>query len=979
MKNFIILLTLVLTLNTVYSKADFQGKWEDKGDYQEFNKPLKINNGLNEVLYYKEDVKNRQFLIIDSNRILYRINIDDGSTSSSFKIPKLIDLSKIEFCDIGANDSIMLIVTRNDKLYAPDTVRYSIYNLKSESLIYTDYWYRYLEDEQYHSISNFRNSFNEDKNNLLFSYSESTSDPAYGGSSSYVFSFVFDYEQDSVVKSVAFGSCLKSIKNDRLYYNSSFHSYGSTHGPDPITFIYNCQLFDANDSLLRYFGYGGDIYLDVNRDYPSINYRNESYRCFTNDANYLVAIKDSTLMLFSKTDPKNDIKIHCSGIIDIAPINDESGANLMIFKKVDLPGFPTRILKFNYLTKQYTDSINVSLNINNLVPIIVDSNTIIFSNDKLYKIDFNKTKNYLKSDFIVSDTLLTTEVESSFIPLNCGNYKSLLWDFGDGQYSEEIVPSHKYTFAGIYSVKLQINRENIIDTLFKNNLIRVVKGTKININYTVDTLHIPYTITFVNTDSDSVIIDCYLGSEDKFILKNNTPSKIDVSHSGIYNLRLYYFDVINKERKENIKISIILPKSDRLEWEKYYDSNINPDFSAFINNNRFIINGTKNIDDYTNNQLIMKINSNGELEQNIINPLVNVVSLHTEKVSENCFLNLNTNVLDTLSFVSDSNFNYLNKIELYPDYQSYRINQDSFYIFQSYKKELGLYKYSLSNTMQNEYKFINNYEYGYKITTMYKYPKYLDAIVSFYFYWSNYNEPRIYMIKYDSGFNEKTSIMMEYTNGSGPITYLTENKFILFNRSSFKLMNIDSPVYDSFAIPNYYIEKILKNDINLLIISGTNITKKCTELIIADTLGIIIDSLDLKDNYSNITNIFYNETDNSLTLVGRDPETQNFYIAKTKSLDGVLSVKDEKIFDKSQGIIYPNPVTKSFIINEIYEAPMEITISDMSGKIYDYSNLYTNSSKGSIEINVEGLSAGVYILNLKLIDGKITTYKFVKE
>ena len=83
--------------------------------------------------------------------------------------------------------------------------------------------------------------------------------------------------------------------------------------------------------------------------------------------------------------------------------------------------------------------------------------------------------------------------------------------------------------------------------------------------------------------------------------------------------------------------------------------------------------------------------------------------------------------------------------------------------------------------------------------------------------------------------------------------------------------------------------------------------------------------------------------------------------------------------NSSQGIIYPNPVTKSFIINEIYEAPMEITISDMSGKIYDYSNLYTNSSKGSIEINVEGLSAGVYIMNLKLTDGKITTYKFVKE
>jgi hypothetical protein len=59
--------------------------------------------------------------------------------------------------------------------------------------------------------------------------------------------------------------------------------------------------------------------------------------------------------------------------------------------------------------------------------------------------------------------------------------------------------------------------------------------------------------------------------------------------------------------------------------------------------------------------------------------------------------------------------------------------------------------------------------------------------------------------------------------------------------------------------------------------------------------------------------------------------------------------------------------------------PTEIIISDMSGKTYDCSNGFSIIGNNSIEINVENLNSGVYILNIKLPDGNQKTYRFIKE
>lgn len=85
------------------------------------------------------------------------------------------------------------------------------------------------------------------------------------------------------------------------------------------------------------------------------------------------------------------------------------------------------------------------------------------------------------ADFSLTDSLFVCP--PAFVdPSNTSkSYKGILWDFGDGNTSEETTPEHYYTRAGVYQLKLTVyGYGTCADTMTKKI---VVKGPKATYNY----------------------------------------------------------------------------------------------------------------------------------------------------------------------------------------------------------------------------------------------------------------------------------------------------------------------------------------------------------------------------------------------------------------------------------------------------------------------------------------------------------------
>lgn len=108
-----------------------------------------------------------------------------------------------------------------------------------------------------------------------------------------------------------------------------------------------------------------------------------------------------------------------------------------------------------------------------------------------------------KADFTLNDTLFSCP-PGKIAPVNNSiNYESLLWEFGDGDISEEINPEHLYTQAGTYTLKLTVSGYgNCYDTLTKKI---VLKGPSAQLHYSpdkgCDSLHVSFTAQAQNTVS----------------------------------------------------------------------------------------------------------------------------------------------------------------------------------------------------------------------------------------------------------------------------------------------------------------------------------------------------------------------------------------------------------------------------------------------------------------------------------------------
>ncbi|MBL7744468.1 MAG: PKD domain-containing protein, partial [Chitinophagaceae bacterium] len=140
-------------------------------------------------------------------------------------------------------------------------------------------------------------------------------------------------------------------------------------------------------------------------------------------------------------------------------------------------------------------------------------------------------------DFISGDTLSCPGAIVNFINTSSPSPASSFWDFGDGNTSALISPTHSYTATGIYTVKLIITDAfGCTDSVIKNNYIRVDQpDASFTVNDSIGSCT-PLEVQFTNTST------YYTSSQWDFGPGEGTSTLINPVHfysvPGTYRVRL---------------------------------------------------------------------------------------------------------------------------------------------------------------------------------------------------------------------------------------------------------------------------------------------------------------------------------------------------------------------------------------------------------------------------------------------------------
>ena len=112
-----------------------------------------------------------------------------------------------------------------------------------------------------------------------------------------------------------------------------------------------------------------------------------------------------------------------------------------------------------------------------------------------------------------------------------------LWDFGDGETSQEENPSHTYIMEGIYNVKLKATGPGGVDSITTFNVVDIVETPVSSFTITEDTLYQPDTVFILDNTSTRDITELMWlsGNEDTLFSGNqiqfsySEPETYDVS------------------------------------------------------------------------------------------------------------------------------------------------------------------------------------------------------------------------------------------------------------------------------------------------------------------------------------------------------------------------------------------------------------------------------------------------------------------
>lgn len=156
------------------------------------------------------------------------------------------------------------------------------------------------------------------------------------------------------------------------------------------------------------------------------------------------------------------------------------------------------------------------------------------------------------ADFTVSDTILILPDSTVIFTFSGSNADSILWDFGDGNFSNEVNPTHNYQDTGYFSVIIWVYNENscvdstsmLIEVINYNAIYELKEdGKAISIFPNPTTGQI--TISTGNEAIESIEIYDYLGRKKDEIIVNHRESLY------IYNTKnmrgLYLFRIKTSE------------------------------------------------------------------------------------------------------------------------------------------------------------------------------------------------------------------------------------------------------------------------------------------------------------------------------------------------------------------------------------------------------------------------------------------------
>ncbi|MCZ2223528.1 MAG: PKD domain-containing protein [Chitinophagales bacterium] len=162
--------------------------------------------------------------------------------------------------------------------------------------------------------------------------------------------------------------------------------------------------------------------------------------------------------------------------------------------------------------------------------------------DSVIKVDYITVNNDPTVNFNASTTngCYPLKVQFSDASIaNSGNNIQWLWDFGDGNFSNQQNPQHTYTIAGSFTVSLQVkNSKGCSAQLSYPNYINVPTGVKANFNVVAATnCSLPANISFTNTSSGSGLLSYQWDFGDGTTSSQQTPTHT-YNSNGSYTVTL---------------------------------------------------------------------------------------------------------------------------------------------------------------------------------------------------------------------------------------------------------------------------------------------------------------------------------------------------------------------------------------------------------------------------------------------------------
>ncbi len=155
----------------------------------------------------------------------------------------------------------------------------------------------------------------------------------------------------------------------------------------------------------------------------------------------------------------------------------------------------------------------------------------------------NTSRAQLNADFTANDRdgcagYLTV----NFTSTSTGSITTYAWDFGDGATSSQTNPSHTYSTAGVYTVKLTVSNGSTTDTEIKSGYITVFANPVAIISTSGDPVceGSPITFTSSSTPGSGPITQCLWTYNDGSPSDTACPSITHIFSNGTSGVRTFY-------------------------------------------------------------------------------------------------------------------------------------------------------------------------------------------------------------------------------------------------------------------------------------------------------------------------------------------------------------------------------------------------------------------------------------------------------